>query len=926
MNKLIWIIGSLAACTLLIIASIPTLITSTVGKNVLLSMVNKQIDGKLSIDTLDLNWLSGQSIKGIRLNDPNQSLLISIDEIDADTPLWRFLIGAVQLEPFHVRKLNAEIGQDAMGVTNLEALFQIKKSQTRSFTAAKVTLNQVNADLVISESGVYSLKAAGLTRQNDLKGQFNLDGSFGKEIMLKFRAQNFPLLFVDQTVAIKNASLAGLITETIGAAIDVSIDVQHSEALDRFSLIAKSPYTSWNVSGKWENGQLEADGKSEISFSIPAAGLKAHLPELQFHQENISGKISFAELTVPLNQLVKSVIDLPITIDPVKVAYQDKDLFAVDEFKAHFLSKKESPDLKVLLTAKGKRNDEALFGDIRAEVGINELQKDLNDILEKGIRTQGRLHGPAIVRFEGVLREQNSELKLNIDAKDLSLSDLKVTLDKLPTKEGRALIVSFEGKGVSQKEGLLNGVFHLDSLGKPEFNLKATLEQFNPKILQVFIPNHPIDLYVGNSIDAKIVVNRITNGDIVASVDVQAPKDGDAFLKKLNGKFTLEPDRDLTFDLSIQQKVGSVNLVGTLQELFDAKGNLQYEDAEVSVKGTLRHFPVALATRIALGDKALADKLEAVLGSQIDGDLEANLHDGQGPIKVSVKGLNGSAKVSGNIQNRILTLSEPLTASLKITPQLERSVLREWIPFLGSVVSAEQPIELTIAKEGFSFPIDKPSVTSVQMQSAALTLNKMQFSRDGHLGKVAGLLGVNSQTFEVWFTPVYFSLDQGQVYVYRADFLVANTYPLASWGAVNFNNESLKFIIAMTPAAIQKAFRVKTPSSYLLQIPVKGPLSRPEIDTAKVTTRISALIAQSQGGPQGLVLGTVLDAASGSFTEDKPPSPTTDPLPWTITATKNDNDKEPLPEKIVEEPAKLIEQPVKELQKGAKKFLKGLLG
>lgn len=926
MNRLLWILGSCAACGILLTASIPTLLSSSLGKSMLLSLVNREIDGTLSIDSLDLNWLRGQSIKGIRLTDSHQIPLVSIEEIDADTPLWRLLIGSVQLEPFHVRQLNAEIGQDANGVTNLESLFRLQKSKTNAFTSATVNLSQVNADLVVSDAGVYTLKAAGLTRQNDQKGQFNLDGSYGQEIMLKVRAQNFPLLFLDQTIAVKNPALAGLLVGAIGDSIDVTIDAQHTDTLDRFSMIAKSPYTSWNIIGKLENDQFEADGASTIQFSIPTQRIAGLVPELQFEQEKVSGSISFAQMSVPLKNLERASLDLPVIIDPLKLVYQGKERIHLDEFKAQLLSKKDSPDLKTLLTAKGKRNDQALFADIQADVAIADLQQGIDEVLEKGILTQGRVHGPVAVRWEGIVRQTDTELRMNVDAGELSLSNLKITLDRLPTKEGRPLLISFDGKGVTQKEGSIIGMFHLDSVGKPEFHLKASLEQFNPKFLQKFLPNHPIDQYVGSSVDAKIVVTRVTNGDIHSSIEVNAPKNGDGFMKSLNGKFTLEPDRDLTFDLSIQQKVGSVTLVGTLQELFDAKGNLQYEEAEATLTGHLRHFPVALATQIAVGDKALADKLEAVLGSQVDGDLEAKIHNGTGPVKVSVKGLNGNASLSGNIQKRTLTLSEPLIASLKITPQLERAVLREWLPFLGSVISSEQPIELTIAKEGFIFPLENPTTANVQVQSASVKLNKMQFSRDGHLGKVASLLGVNSQTFEVWFTPVYFSLSQGQVDVQRADFLVAGAYPLASWGAVNFNNESLRFIIAMTPAALQKAFHVKTSNSYLLQIPVKGSISRPEIDTAKVTTRISALIAQSQGGPQGLVIGTVLDAASGSFTEEKAPAPTTNPLPWTIAASSNAKDNESIPEKIVEEPVKLIEQPVKELQKGAKKLLKGLLG
>ena len=87
-------------------------------------------------------------------------------------------------------------------------------------------------------------------------------------------------------------------------------------------------------------------------------------------------------------------------------------------------------------------------------------------------------------------------------------------------------------------------------------------------------------------------------------------------------------------------------------------------------------------------------------------------------------------------------------------------------------------------------------------------------------------------------------------------------------------------VIGISGAALGEAFKLSgIPGSYMLQLPLKGPLNNPSIDKTKATARLSALVAQSRGGPHGAVIGTVLDIASGSLTEGAIPEPSTNPQP-----------------------------------------------
>lgn len=78
-------------------------------------------------------------------------------------------------------------------------------------------------------------------------------------------------------------------------------------------------------------------------------------------------------------------------------------------------------------------------------------------------------------------------------------------------------------------------------------------------------------------------------------------------------------------------------------------------------------------------------------------------------------------------------------------------------------------------------------------------------------------------------------------------------------------------------------------------------------------SRIGALLAQSSGGPEGLVLGTVLDIANGK--EPKIPPPTTNPLPWGNMTVKTQTD---------DSSSSSANNPVNDIRKEASKLIKGI--
>ncbi|MEI8365747.1 MAG: hypothetical protein WCF65_04940 [Parachlamydiaceae bacterium] len=380
--------------------------------------------------------------------------------------------------------------------------------------------------------------------------------------------------------------------------------------------------------------------------------------------------------------------------------------------------------------------------------------------------------------------------------------------------------------------------------------------------------------------------------------------EGDLFLDRLDGidmktqnKMSLSPIKGHISSQNISNHVNfnlsanggdpkgtpmALSMTGALNNGFTADGSVNTQGLSLNFDASIESMPISMMCEFACVPSKTKSKLEALIGPSLNAKIRANLQRMNGPLYLTLQGKNGNLTLDASLNNGYLQLNQNMTVEVAVTPQLSTHVLNEFIPVVSGVLSSDHPIKLTIEKQGFSVPINDPSEKTVSLGKATLEMGKVRFSGSSPLAKVLSLLSSSSNDqFNVWLTPAYFSLNQGMLKLERVDMLISENYPIAAWGNVDFNRERVNMIIGLSAAAIDKAFGFSNlPSNTFLQIPFRGKLDNPSIDKTKAATRLSALVAQSHGGPQGTVIGTVLDIASGGLTEGTPPPPTTNPLPW----------------------------------------------
>lgn len=712
-----------------------------------------------------------------------------------------------------------------------------------------------------------------------------------------------------------------------------------------FNLEMLSELARVELSGEMHEGnRLMLYAPAMVSYTLTAAGLQSMgvaADNYLFQQGTpIEMTIDSSRIPMSLNDLSHLKLSGKLKVADfhlMKKSQAENTLAIIDNLTADWSIDGSAKEMTLDFIGLTRLGESQASGKINGSVAINHwMQNGSFDLQQAVIRVNANAN-KLPTELLSVISGQNHLVPLIGNAIDLSL-EANASLSQ--AKNG---ILSIDIHSENLTGGLalsLGETIQLNPNRPAEFSLKLTPRGY--AALRQSIRNSESDFTLTEPTTATLRLHAL---QFPRSGYAQSSVKSDFSLGRLVGmdtqtknKITLNSTQGHIESTNLSEKIdfnmhatgqhenGNLtawNMEGSIKNGFSPDGTINKENLSMSLDATVESLPIPLLCQLACLDPKLKQKIETVVGPKINAVIKTRLQQMNGPLFIEVNGQNGRFIVDANIAQGIMTLNQDLKAQLTVTPQLGEYVLKDLIPVLSGMLSAEQPINLTISKEGFAIPLQNPSSTNIAIQRAVLDMGKVHFSGESQIAKVLDLLTPATSNQLVWLTPAHFSLNQGLLKLERVDMLISDRYPLAAWGDVNFGKERVNMVIALAGAAISKAFNVPAISnSYLLQLPLTGKLSNPSIDRSRAIARISALVAQSQGGPQGLVIGTFLDIASGGLTENAVPSPTTNPLPWQDLMKDQPKAKDDGTNPSSED--KASGNPLKEIEKGASSILKKL--
>lgn len=346
------------------------------------------------------------------------------------------------------------------------------------------------------------------------------------------------------------------------------------------------------------------------------------------------------------------------------------------------------------------------------------------------------------------------------------------------------------------------------------------------------------------------------------------------------------------------QEQGVIKMDGKIDQLFTDKGLGKLPDSTLDIGLTLKALPSSVFDILARG-AGISSPLSPLFGESVNAECALRLTQASGPVSINLHSPNTRFSLSGSFKAGILSLLEPIYAQVKMTPELSKYLLQEINPLSISEISAQHPLTLEIAPQGFSLTLFPFDVNKLVIPKARIELGQILCHNEGALNITLGLLKsqqlAKEKQLQLWFAPIDLHVQGGVADIERTEILIGNTFEIASWGKVDFAKDYVDMILGLTAQCLNKAFGIKNlPSDYVMQIPMKGKMNDVQLNTGTATTKIAALMLWQQkglGGSGGLlpgIAGDVLGKLGVLPDLNSSAPPAKHPFPWESNKAKKE--------------------------------------
>lgn len=392
----------LLCVSILGVALLPSLISSSWGKEKLTAWTNRSIPGKIRVDNLSITWFGPQTIQGFSLSDPHNETILSLESASSNTSLFRILSRSMNFGSFEFKALNAIIIGDNEGNTNLMQALDKRCCEMKSkpdIAPITIALRNTHGYVNLSPAeGPIAIQLQGETEQNALRGKFDIEAEIKgmslseminskqdladtllslPEAELKINANvvNFPVELLDQVISTKSPKLSGVLTEVLGDKINLVIDQKGTVKGFSFNISANSP-------------TLTADAvillDKELSLAKPALMTLKISPSAAEKLVNLVNLKSPWHLAAPATAAI-SINSLQIPLEALKSSPFEINAFglvgALDIGQAVLIGKDLSENLtinKFHATTATETNSQLALITVSSEVSQKEQPTKIN--------------------------------------------------------------------------------------------------------------------------------------------------------------------------------------------------------------------------------------------------------------------------------------------------------------------------------------------------------------------------------------------------------------------------------------------------------------------------------------------------------------------------------------------------------------------
>jgi hypothetical protein len=150
-----WIVGGAGVLLLLLIALLPVIASSAIGRSIATSSINSRIKGSVGIDALSLSWWGPVELRGLRLLDEQNRVVLTVERVKLEKGLAALAADAMDFGKVEVAKPQVALYLDEDGNASIASALESRKPQAPGKPGERREPPKPRGSIVLRDASVW---------------------------------------------------------------------------------------------------------------------------------------------------------------------------------------------------------------------------------------------------------------------------------------------------------------------------------------------------------------------------------------------------------------------------------------------------------------------------------------------------------------------------------------------------------------------------------------------------------------------------------------------------------------------------------------------------------------------------------------------------------------------------------------------------